>query len=590
MILALPPLDDFPLTLDQILMGRLADSLDEAADEMDGAKIKTIAPAIGLLDWMKLYRPMLSQDRPFDLVEHKYLIGIYSDEHPECVYKKAGQMGISEMLLSRGVWSADQRNANVLYVFPTDRNVSEFSAARLGPAIENEVSPYLSSIVVGARSQSGGRGADRVSLKRVRNRFIYFRGGQVKPDGKAPQLKSVDADVVFIDERDEHDNRTPSIARKRLDNSDIKEFISASTPTYKGVGIDAEFEESDKRLFFLRCDHCGERQPLTLESLILDWDKLERPLAWNGKDSGNPFCACRRCHKALDRLGDGEWVAEHPSRAVHGYHIVGLLSQKKSLAAIIDDLHSTNETKRKEAFNQGLGYTYKSPQSLSLNDAVLKACVRDYGFMRAWQLIDEQTKRTVGYAEVFAGIDVGAVLHIVIRAKLPNGDRPLLYAGYVGGFDEAEKVLKDHKVKNAVIDGLPETHAVRKFQSAFPRNSIWLAYYDQAGVDKTDAPYIWDAKKLIVHMDRTRSMDKTMEMFYEAAAGRPGNTLPANIESVQDYLKQLKSPERKVITNERGEQRAVYIESNDDHFFHSDNYQSAAMACPYAMGWTRGSG
>ena len=47
--------------------------------------------------------------------------------------------------------------------------VSDFAAARLGPAIE--ASPYLQALITPAGGQ-GKRGADRIQLKRVGDRFL----------------------------------------------------------------------------------------------------------------------------------------------------------------------------------------------------------------------------------------------------------------------------------------------------------------------------------------------------------------------------------------------------------------------------------
>src|SRR5690606_30970393 len=139
----------------------------------------------------------------FRLDNHPYLVDIYNCTAKEIVLKKASQMGASEWLVSYAIHGCDQRNANILYIFPTESHVSDFSTARLGPAIE--ASEYMSKIVVDGSGQGGMRGSDRITLKRIRDRFLYFRGSKVQSDGKAPQLKSIDADILIFDEVDELD-------------------------------------------------------------------------------------------------------------------------------------------------------------------------------------------------------------------------------------------------------------------------------------------------------------------------------------------------------------------------------------------------
>lgn len=532
---------------------------------------------------MLQFRPLLSQDRPFDLREHQYLKGIYEDEAREMVLFKAGQMGISEYLLSWLIWSADRRNATGLYVFPSDTHVSDFSSARLGPAIEPDVSPYLASLVMSGRD-GHVRGVDRVGLKRVRYRHLYLRGAQVTPEGKAKQLKSIDADDIVVDELDEMDTRALPIARKRLEHSLIGDIRIASTPTYKGVGIAAEYERTDKREYFLKCPHCGERQYLTLESLVLELDALDRPVAWHGKDKGSPYVGCRKCHKPMDRSLPGEWIAEHPNNPIHGYHVFGLLSLRKSLSDILENLAKTNETIRKETTNQGLGLTYTSLSSQKLSDDVLNACIRDYGFSLHIPRPDDKTR----HVQAFAGIDIGRVLHIVIRALMPDGDRPALFIGIAPTFPEAARILRQHDVESCVIDALPEGHSLDDFISTFPAYQIWKSFYNIGGVDKAKDFTKWNVNDRVVYVDRTRSLDSTFELFFDASKKKPGNTIPAMGKDIPDYFSQLKAPERKLEENTKGEQVAVYIESDDDHYAHAENYCNAAFKNPMAGGWSRG--
>jgi phage terminase large subunit GpA-like protein len=296
-------------------------------------------------------RAHLIAGRPFDLSRHEYLRGIYADIAPQMVITKAAQMGISEYLISWVLWSADERNATGLYVMPTDTHISDFSAARLGPAVEPTVSPYLASRIVAG----GEHGADRVGLKRVGDRFIYMRGAKVGPDGRAAQLKSIDADVFVRDEVDEMDPRVKPIVDERIGASAIAEWRAASTPTYAEQGIHAEWLASDQREWHITCEACGLRQPLRLDNLVLAWDELERPVHWGKDAAGAPACVCRKCGAVLDRTGPGIWVGAYPERPVHGYQITGLASGRKSLSDILTGLRSTDDSVRMQTFNQKLG-------------------------------------------------------------------------------------------------------------------------------------------------------------------------------------------------------------------------------------------
>lgn len=506
---------------------------------------------------------------------------IYNDVSPELVAEKAGQMGLSEYGISGALWSADVHQATPLYIFPTDTHVSDFSAARLGPAIE--ASPYLQRIVVSSRAD-GRRGADRVQLKRIRDRFLYMRGGQVSPDGRAPQLKAIDADAVVFDELDEIDPRAPEIALKRLGHSALGWVRWFSTPSYTGVGIDAKYQQSDGRVWHVRCAACGNRQDLAVGDLVVEWDELQRPVAWHGQTleqradpldenlPGPAWLACRRCGRPLDRLGQGEWVARHPGRLLRGYHVTGLVGAHKSLLQIVRNLQTTNETKRKEAFNQDLGLPHK-PTGQQITDDVLDACRRDYGLGPR-------------PGPCFAGVDVGKLLHVVVRGAVDaeTGERPARFIGAVASFEELGQLFRLYGVVRAVIDALPETRKVRELHDEFA-GMVWLAYYTDG---EKSLPRQWEEKPdgesgdvvRTVTLARTPTLDEMFGLVVEAAQAGGGLTLPANARDVAEYYAHLKAPVRVVERGRRGNLVARYVETGPDHYAHAENYCLAAMGGP----------
>ncbi len=492
-------------------------------------------------------------------------MGLYACQSRVIVINKASQMGASEWAISDVLHEADENDANGLYLFPTDAHISDFSSARFGPAIES--SPYLSGIVIdGSGTRSDGerkRGADRVTLKRVRNRFIYLRGSVVKPNGQAPQLKSIDADVLVLDEVDEMDARAPAIAVKRLGHSALAHERWISTPTYAGFGIHAKWGETDQREWHVRCEGCGERQPLTLRQMVTEFDALGRPHAWH-QQGGKPFIACRRCGKPLDRLARGEWVATYSDREIAGFHMSKLFSPLADLGEIIKALNTTDETKRREAFNQDLGETY-TPKGGQITDDILESCRRDDLVYQPF--LEEDT---------FAGIDVGRVLHMVIRGPRhpETGERPLRFAGEVDSFDAARNLLSAYRARRVVIDALPETRMARKLQAEYRYGSVFLAYYvGQAAGSKDADPYNWDYAKGVVNMDRTRTLDATYARFFSGE-----NTLHASIRSVPDYYNHLKALVRVIETTKTGDKVAVYVQSGPDHYAHAENYCTAASS------------
>ncbi|MCA9941130.1 MAG: phage terminase large subunit family protein [Anaerolineales bacterium] len=518
-----------------------------------------------LLTWACLYRRLLKPGVPFDLTRHPYLVQIYQQRAPHKILRKASQEGASEYAITYALHGAGVRDATVLYVFPTDRAVSDFSKARLGPALE--ASPLLAQLVVDSRGKDGKRGSDQVTLKRVGDRFLYFRGAQVQPDGRAPQLKSVDADIVILDELDEMDQRAPQIAYKRINHSDIREILEISTPTYPGIGIDARYQESDQRQWHVQCRHCGERQPLTIAQVVVEWDPLGRPVAWHGMDEGRAWVACRKCGRELERLGPGEWVATYPGRRLVGYHLSKLFSAYKSVEEIVANLQTVDETKRRETYNQDLGLPFEA-KGKKLTDAVLDGCRQDYAM------------GPVNGERPFMGVDVGAELHVVIRAPEDDetGQRPLRLAISVDSFAQALHLLREYNVQTCVVDALPETREARAFQEAAGLGRVWLAYYQD--LSKHPEPTRWNDDAGNVEIDRTRSLDIVVGRFYDGV-----NALPGDIRAVPDYYAHLKAPTRVLVETSKGKVAQYAEGALPDHFAHAENYCAVAATMEAWLAW-----
>lgn len=539
-------------------------------------------PPLPLLDWTELHRALLSPTQIFDLDGHRYQAGFYTDMAPVKVFRKPGQSGLTDYAISYALWCLDQRGMNLLYLMPTISDVSDFSQMRLGPALE--ASAYLSRLVVDAagRDSSGQRqrGADRVRMKRLRGNFLSLRGAQVHstPTGErrgASQVKSIPADAVIFDEFDEMPPAVEPLAQKRLGHSAHKEMLYISTPTYPGVGIDARYEASDQRLWFIPCPACGRRQHLTIEHVVIEWDDLERPAAWHGRGEGRAYAACEHCGAELDRLAEGEWVAAYPGRAIAGYAFNKLITAQTEVIEVVRSLMATEAWKRQEAWNQDLGLPYH-PQGEALTDADLDALRRDY-----------RHGPQAGEVGCVMGVDVGRVLHVVIRGPARAGDeRPQRLAVVVSGFEEVGRLLQLYKVSACVIDALPETRAARAFQRTLPRRRVWLAYF-HGGQDKGGQWHDWkeeggkgaDPWAGTVTIDRTRAFDALLASML---AGEGAWTLPAHARDVRDYYAHLKAPLRVLERRRQGPDVARYVSAGPDHFALAELYALAASKAPRA--------
>lgn len=518
---------------------------------------------LDLLTWSFLHRQYLRPNVHFSLHDHLYLKGMYLEAGREVIFMKAGQIGISELLISYAIHGCDERASDVLYMMPTIRDVSEFSQSRFGPALE--ASPYLDGIVVGSGRTT--RGADKVSMKRIRYNWLYLRGGNVDQRGGASQLKSIPVDILIGDEIDEMDNRAMPIARKRLGHSPIKEVRQASTPSYHGVGIHEEWEGSDQREWHVPCPHCGHKQQLLIDNVVEEWDALGRPFVWHGQEEGRAWIACVKCGKEMNRLSMGEWVPTYPGRDVIGYHPTKLMAAHTPLIDVVRNLQTIDETERKEAVNQDLGLPH-TPKGGRLERTDLDACRREYAH------------GPVDGIPAYMGVDVGKALHVVIRQRQDKeGNKKQLFAGAVVSFDDVGRLMKKYGVKTCVIDALPETRSARAFQAGFRDKAVWLCYYvgGDTGVKKT-AAVDWDYRNGIVNADRTRTLDSMYAGFYDES-----NILPAAARNIPDYYDHMVEMIRTIEKKPDGTSVARYVREKDDHFAHAENY--AAIAALRPLGW-----
>lgn len=173
----------------------------------------------------------------------------------------------------------------------------------------------------------------------------------------------------------------------------------------------------------------------------------------------------------------------------------------------------------------------------------------------------------------YMGVSVGATLYVVIRAAADaSGEYRQLYAGEVVSFSDLTPLMAQYHVKACVVGAEADLQAARLFQQRQRVGLVWLAEYAPNGLD-TPEPARWDYKNRLVTADRTRTLD---ELYSRFRAGK--NTLPDHYAAIPDYQRHLLSLVR---TQEpRGAARVlttVYIQKEDVHFAHAENYCCLAM-------------
>ena len=429
-------------------------------------------------------------------------------------------------MLTEALWLPDQHKENSIYIFPTAGTIADLVQERVDEPINND--PYLSSII-GRGVKMMDKQTDKMGMKRLGKGFIYFRGAN-----KPTQITSISGDCIFVDELDRMPPENIPYFDKRMEHSDRKWERWASTPTIPNFGIDKKFRESDQHHCYVKCE-CGEWQTLTF---------------WDNVDQDNELLVCKKCRKEIVPWHlDLEWRPHKPENEIRGYFINQLYSPRLNIKKVVEESRKTAEWEVQQFYNQVLGLAYE-PKGAKITEADLDACIRKY-------IIPMKTQ------ESFMGVDVGRVLHVIIRDKTK-----VLYIGEHKEFEELDKLMAEYNIKKVVIDALPETRKVQEFINKFPGRAH-LCYYSGLKEIKEHEWFKLDGQK--VNTDRTLSLDiSTNEIKQQDIE------LPQNLGDYPDFKNHCKNLIRVVSETKAGNKVAEYVKTGEDHYRHSFNYATIA--------------
>ena len=327
----------------------------------------------------------------------KGIMDAFSDPAVEkIVFKKCAQVGATEILNNVVGFFVEQDPAPILTVLPTLALGESWSKDRLAPMLRD--TPCLNGKVKDRRS----RDADNRVLHKV------FRGGHLTISG-ANSPSSLAARPIRILLLDEVDRYPPSagqegdpvdLAIKRTSAFWNRKIGIFSTPTVEGGSrIEAAYEESDRREYFIPCPHCKKYQ--TLKWGQVTWPKDEH----DEHEPDKAVYACEHCGCVItdaDKPGmlkQGEWRPQGEFSGVAGFHINELYSPWSTFPKVARQFL---EARRRgpEAlrvfFNTALGETFQETAE-AVSDSPLHARREEFG-----------PKVPAGAGILTAGVDVQA--------------------------------------------------------------------------------------------------------------------------------------------------------------------------------------
>lgn len=284
----------------------------------------------------------------------------------EVVVKSSAQIGKTTLLKAVIGYHIDADPAPMLMLQPTLEMAESFSKDRLAPMIRD--TPTLRGKIADPRARDSG------------NTLLHkrFTGGHVTLAGanSPASLASRPIRIVMCDEVDRYppsagtEGDPVDLARKRTATFWNRKVILVSTPTKEGVSrIDAAWQESDQRRFFVPCPHCSEYH-------TLEWANIRY-------EQNQPEAAMMACPNCGGLFGDsdkprmlrhGQWRPTAKSSGIAGFHVSELYSPWRTYGQIAADYERVQDKPEQLRvwINTSLGECYEekgeAPEAQRLYD------------------------------------------------------------------------------------------------------------------------------------------------------------------------------------------------------------------------------
>lgn len=481
---------------------------------------------------------------------YEYLVEPLRSDARRICQKKSTQKGYTQINIIRAIHRCKygKYKQGVLYLFPTRGDVTDFSNSRFKPMI-SENPKEIGAFV---------KDTDQANLKRIGDAFLFFRGARMsgKTEGgtkDAHQLKGIPVDEVIFDEFDEMPVKAEDLALSRMENSPYKNETYLANPTIPDFGIDRKYQESDQKVWMIKCDKCGRYTCL----------ELEFPNCLERLSNGKVIRLCAKCRDREIYPKNGMWVAQYPDKTKHmeGYWSSHLMSIRTSMTELLD----TYEDPRTDItlfHNLRLGMAHiKAEDRLTVNE-VLARCSTD--------AMDARHKGPCAM-----GVDVGSDLHVTIGTVPYPGGIKVVKMARVSTFTDVHDLAKRFGVVTGVFDLYPETRKVREFGKA--------ANFEVFGCDYQESQkgaFAWNEQSCVVTVNRTEVCDATHNLvatknLQETGVALGNIELPREDEEVRIYAKQMCNTAKVLVENDETGKKVYRYRGKlggPDDYRHSTNY------------------
>jgi hypothetical protein len=472
------------------------------------------------------------------------------------------QVGASALSARIALYVADILGMNVMYVFPTKSDVSDFSNDRIDGMIQR--SEYLQSRL--------GRTVNQTLLQ-LGGGNIYWRGSNSKSG-----LQSAAIDVLILDEYDDLTPKHIPEAERRIAGSLEARIRRLGVPSYPDYGLHNFFEKSDKREWLVRCPE----NTCKFNGKNHEGGELVHPRGYGWQvvdffrniDQERRLAVCEGCRAELD-VRDGIWMPQQEAR-IPGFHVSRLMvptiyveapDGSKALDDIIDASTQRGDYEVQNFWNKDLGLPFEPKEGRVTLESLAAA-----------RSIDASWVQKMGYRGgniVTMGVDVATTRALNVRISEhydpERGRKRALFVGPVedevngrDAFTQLCDLMDLYGVHMAVIDHEPDGRLARAFAERF-NGRAFIHAYSMTARDSVSV----DIQQRLVVTHRTRAMDATRKVLAEQR-----NVLPQNLPG--DYVDHMRAPVRKLRENKMGEKVAFYESRSPDDYYHAETYDIVA--------------
>jgi len=294
------------------------------------------------------------------------------------------QFGKTEVAVNTLGYTMDHNPGPIMVCLPGEVSMQKWVAQKLNPMIEE--SPAVRETLSSTASRDGAN----------RREFKDFAGGQlfIEHAGSPQRLKSTTVRTLLVDELDEFaqslttgDDPVEMLNGRTSAFPGTSKRLYISTPSIVGLSrIQALYDKSDQRRYYLPCPHCGHEQPL-------EWSGLRFGQKINGAYPGLGY-VCRECgavieeHHKTAMIAAGKWVPENPGAKMRGYTInalyyqIGLGPRWADLVEMWQDAQG-DPAKLKTFINDRLAQCYEDPAMRNIKHNAIAERAQPYPLREA---------------------------------------------------------------------------------------------------------------------------------------------------------------------------------------------------------------